>query len=555
MTKHQMAMDAAGNFVVVWNDFTPDGTSRAIYARRFDVSGAARGPVIRVDDYPTRAMVQPMLAMDAAGSLIVAWNNGTTEKIRARRFDREGLPMGSSFVVNADRPDLVYGVSLAMDGVGNSVIAWEADTSLFLPRTESIMMRRFDASGAPRGDPWKLGNGRAESPQVAMNAGGQMVISWSEVNVSTFNTYDSTGVLVGSTTSDASSRFGAVAMDAAGNFVVTNEAQDFTGYYNAVFWRFNAAGIRLDGPVKAKIADTKFQFRQYGPNTAMNAQGDIVVIWTSGGQDTGDSSGAYGREFAADGTPLGGETRLHTVTAGNQHPLAVAFGPGGDRVLAVWTSSDTTTGEGIFGRWFALKPDDYGNTANTAAPLALSDTGSAPVAGTLDYAGDADLFQFTATVTGYLEIQGSSSEGALYQVLDADSHALIVDSLRNGQSGFFVEADQSYFIRVVGAGGSTGAYHWLLNTQPLGNLPSDADELEPNDTAATANPLPLTPHFTARASLRLGDHDWFRVTAPRSGFLMASLDTKGVGNARLTIASLSVERRRAKTHYRRAGGA
>src|SRR5262245_22477174 len=63
--------------------------------------------------------------------------------------------------------------------------------------------------------------------------------------------------------------------------------------------------------------------------------------------------------------------------------------------------------------------DDFGNDFSTAQPLTLSAGGAASQAGTIESAGDADVFEFTATTTGRMTVLqqpsvGSSLKGNLY---------------------------------------------------------------------------------------------------------------------------------------------
>jgi hypothetical protein len=44
-----VASDASGNFVVVWQSDGQDGSNRGIFARRYDASGAPRGPEFQVN--------------------------------------------------------------------------------------------------------------------------------------------------------------------------------------------------------------------------------------------------------------------------------------------------------------------------------------------------------------------------------------------------------------------------------------------------------------------------------------------------------------------------
>ena len=82
---------------------------------------------------------------------------------------------------------------------------------------------------------------------------------------------------------------------------------------------------------------------QVDPAIGADAQGNLVVVWTSTpsslhrpSQD-GSSGGIYGRRLDASGQPLGDEIQIHQTTAGNQWLPALAVAPDGSFVV-VWTS-------------------------------------------------------------------------------------------------------------------------------------------------------------------------------------------------------------------------
>jgi hypothetical protein len=82
---------------------------------------------------------------------------------------------------------------------------------------------------------------------------------------------------------------------------------------------------------------------------ARDAAGNFVVVWRS--DDLGapgpndDTSGIFGRRYAASGAPLGDEFLVNAYTTGSQTSPTVAADPDG-RVVVVWSSTDRGTGPG-----------------------------------------------------------------------------------------------------------------------------------------------------------------------------------------------------------------
>ena len=103
----------------------------------------------------------------------------------------------------------------------------------------------------------------------------------------------------------------AVAMDDAGNFVVTWESEDQDGDQFGVYMqRFDSTGATLGGetPVNTETAND-----QINSAIAMDNDGDFVIVWQSDDQD-GDGWGVYGQRFDSSGTMVGSEFLVNTGT-------------------------------------------------------------------------------------------------------------------------------------------------------------------------------------------------------------------------------------------------
>ena len=57
------AMDAAGDFVVAWEDTSLDGSDWGVFAQRYDATGAARGAEFQVNAYTTGSQFGPAVAV------------------------------------------------------------------------------------------------------------------------------------------------------------------------------------------------------------------------------------------------------------------------------------------------------------------------------------------------------------------------------------------------------------------------------------------------------------------------------------------------------------
>jgi hypothetical protein len=188
MQRHAaIAMRPSGEFVVVWQSHLQDGSFGGVFGRTFDASGNATGPEFQVNDDDANAQRQPAAAMDDDGGFVVAWQGytpGGLWDVWARTFDAAGNPIGSQFVVNAYTTDVQGAPSVAMDGAGNFVVVWETyrKTGLGMPcHFVQTAGRRFDATGVPLGADFSVGTGTTQgTPEVAVADGGGFVVAWQD---------------------------------------------------------------------------------------------------------------------------------------------------------------------------------------------------------------------------------------------------------------------------------------------------------------------------------------------------------------------------------------
>ncbi len=290
-----VAMDADGDFVVTWESSGQDGSGWGVYAQRYNAAGMAQGGEFRVNTYTTDDQKSPAVAMDAAGNFVVTWESsgedGSDAGVYAQRYNAAGSPLGNEFRVNTYTMSYQWEPAVAMDADGDFVVAWQS--------------RSQDGSG------WGIYAQRYNAAGVAQ--GG-------EVRVNTYTTGHQAGA--------------AVAMDADGDFVVAwqSDAQDGSGY-GVYAQRYSAAGMAQGGEFRVNSHTNRYQ---WVPAMAMDAAGNFVVAWQSFDQD-GSGYGVYGQQYDAAGVPRGGEFRANTYTDRDQKFPAVAMDADGDFVVA-WQS-------------------------------------------------------------------------------------------------------------------------------------------------------------------------------------------------------------------------
>jgi hypothetical protein len=241
---------------VAWESVGQDGDGSGVYARQLGASGPLGGET-QVAASPAGGQRRPAVAIQPSGHVVVAWEgpDGSGTGVFVRRFATDLNAPGSEVRANAATAGFQSGPSLAVDGSGNVIVAWEAsgrDGS-----ASGIVARRFDRFLLPLTgeiDVNATTAGLQSRPRVASAASGDFLIAW-----------ESWG------------------QDAGGPGV-------FARLFNF-----------LEQP-----AAVEFQVNTYSPGAqrrpalAASPAGQFLVAWESLGQD-GDASGVFAQAYSLPG--------------------------------------------------------------------------------------------------------------------------------------------------------------------------------------------------------------------------------------------------------------
>ncbi len=255
-----VAMRSAGEFLITWSSFNQLGAGDDIFGRRYDANGTSISPEFQINVTTAGDQYFSKTAYDAAGNFLVTWqggNDGNGEGIFARRFLADGTPLDASDVLvntNATAGAQQY-PAVGMTGEGKAVITWSGP----------------DASGS-----------------------GVYAKLYSSLS-------DTVGaVLTTSTTTAGDQKWSTVAMDADGDFAITWTSGDASG--DGIFAQIYAPDGTANGGNIAVNTTTADQQR-FG-TIAMDSDGDFVINWSSNNQD-GSGFGIYARRYSAENfTPV-----------------------------------------------------------------------------------------------------------------------------------------------------------------------------------------------------------------------------------------------------------
>jgi hypothetical protein len=353
------AMDGRGAFVIVWQSQGQDGDNTGVFGQRFDAAGTAQGPEFRVNTETPLAQQAPAVTADAEGRFVVVWRSrdqdGDVYGIFGQRFDAAGAPAGGEFQINSYTTGSQIQAAVAADASGSFVVVWAG----YSGGDYEIFGQRYDAAGVPKGAEFRVNSyvtGLQLTPAVTSDAGGNLVVVWTSGQDGNGGgifgrRFDAVGVPVGSDflvnayTPETQSQ-PSVASDRDGDFVVVWQSPDADG--TGIFGRrFAADGTPLGGEFQVNSFSTS---EQTIPVVASDASGAFVVAWMSRGQD-GSGYAIAGQRFSAAGLADGSEFQVNAYTTGYQNQPAIAASPFGNFVVA-WQGNYPDTSYGIRGQLY-----------------------------------------------------------------------------------------------------------------------------------------------------------------------------------------------------------
>jgi hypothetical protein len=305
----RVAADSNGDFVVVWWSEEYEGAYGTVQGRRFS-SGGGLKTQFQVSD-PGYDVDNPAVAAASNGGFVVVWASYRGDgdySIQGRRFSSADEKLDGQFQVNdlttGSREDPV--VAAAADG--DFVVIWEGYFESDLD--DEIVGRSFASDGTALSGDFRVNpstTGNLNSPEVAADPDGNFVAIWDGPSPS-----DPDGGIRGR--------------------------------------RYTSGGTALgdEFPINSYTAGA-----QRNEAVAVDADGDFVVVWASGGSAGSDSDGysIQGRRFSSSGAALGSQFQVNTDTTGDQVAPAVAAPSDGDFVV-VWKSYGSSGNDSIQGQRF-----------------------------------------------------------------------------------------------------------------------------------------------------------------------------------------------------------
>jgi hypothetical protein len=146
------SMNAAGDLVVVWASFVNNDSSYDIKARRFK-NGVPLGDEFLVNTTRLNTQTDPDVAVDSAGNVVVVWDSWTDlsdREVMGRLFGSDGSPLTGEFMVNTTIAYSQAKPAVTVRRDRSFVVVWESwKQDSATPAGYGMYARLFGSNGAP----------------------------------------------------------------------------------------------------------------------------------------------------------------------------------------------------------------------------------------------------------------------------------------------------------------------------------------------------------------------------------------------------------------------
>jgi 6-phosphogluconolactonase (cycloisomerase 2 family) len=433
-----VAVDVSGNFVVVWTDDALDTGGKGVFARMFDAAGTPLTGEIPINSYVTGDQSTPTVAMDSGGGFTVAWTDaaqdGSAAGLYARRFTSAGLPATVEFAVNATADGAQQHPAVAVDASGTITVAWDSfgqDGSGY-----GVYVRQFAPSGSPLTAEMLVNTETASHqvlPSITAHSNGRFAIAWNSYN----QDGDSYGVYAQRFNSDGSADGGefrvnsetagsqsspSAAMDDSGNLAIVWASSDQDGDGLGVYGQLYNSDGSLNGGEFAVNSHTAGH--QTSPVAAMSGLGRLTVAWASGAQDS-DGYGVYARQQAAFDSPVHMITLISGLDIGGADFANYAeYGSiQGQKFHDVNVNHLRDPGEpGLDGWTIELIDPTTGQVLQTSVTTSIDLNGNAAI----EPETEIGLYGFSGLLPGAYEVREVIQPGWAVRYPLAGSHTVVV---------------------------------------------------------------------------------------------------------------------------------
>ena len=299
----QIAFAGTGQAMAVWEQ--SGGGVESVWARRF-TPGSGWSPAVVLESSTTESAVTPHVAMDAAGNALVVWlqRNAAqnTYSIWANQY-AVGTGWGGAVQLEGGALGASADLRVSMDATGHGLAVWTQ---------VGAALSALHAARYQPGSGWaaveELATNNAGQPDLAMNASGEAMVVWSSEDVP-----GAVPLLfsVWGRPYNATSGWGTAVLlesDSIGGWdIVPSVAIDPVGRAVAVWQRFNSAIGRFNirsnrytpggGWGAPGLIDSNLLGFSRDPRIALDADGNGLAVWDQADSGPGGHISIWGNRF------------------------------------------------------------------------------------------------------------------------------------------------------------------------------------------------------------------------------------------------------------------
>ena len=245
---------------------------------------------------------EPAVSCSGEGDFVAVWSDQNTPGgIFARRFDSSGQPIEEQFKVNSGPATNPASPDAAMDSQGNTVFAWQADGEA----EEEIYARLFDANAAPLGDEFQVSGAtfdRELYPKVAISDSGGFVIAWAN--------------------------------------------EELGGEPD--LWSIKCQIYDGQGQAEGNEIEVSVSYEYDSPAVAVDDWGNFTVVWVQYNPATYDRQ-VMARRYDSNGLTITGVFEVSTADLGSSGHCSIGMAENGSFV-ALWSGENPSGGDDIYAR-------------------------------------------------------------------------------------------------------------------------------------------------------------------------------------------------------------
>jgi len=337
--KAEVATAANGDFVVVWEDDTDDNGYYQIFARGFYIDGCEKFPPFTVNQAHAGQQLNPHIDMNAAGDFVVVWEDDSDVdsryQILAASFDQFGNRNFNDITVNYNINGVHFGPRVGVQDDGNFMVVWQDDSDD--NGYYQIVAAGFNTNAVKMVSDFtvnQVGAGQQLQPDIAISPAGKYIIVWDDdsngnnifevigagfaanSNTRLFNDISINGNFSGN------QQNAKVSIDANENFtVVWEDDNNGNSIYQILGAHFNIAGQKIGSDFIVK-PDQVGQLKN--PDISKRENGDYIICWEDD-SDGNTFTEIKAKGYTASNSVLFNERTINEDASGNQLKPVVSF--------------------------------------------------------------------------------------------------------------------------------------------------------------------------------------------------------------------------------------